>query len=61
MRDKLPVVLEEFDLPSDSIKDNDNNNNNNSYGFINFVNIIYILSFLLSIGSVIVFLYKKLR
>ena len=58
MRDKLPVVLEEFDLPSDSIKDNDNNN---SYGFINFVNIIYILSFLLSIGSVIVFLYKKLR
>ena len=60
MKDKLPVVLENLDLPKDDFAKHENVRKN-SDGFINFVNIIYVLSFILSICSIIVVLFMKLR
>ena len=52
MRDRLPVCIENNDLPSDN--EFINNNNINSYGY---VNILYLVSMIITVASVIVVIF----
>ena len=47
MKNKLPVYLENLDLPSDPYKQEENNN---SYGFIS---IMYMIALIITLGSVL--------
>ena len=53
MRNRLPVELENLELPIDKYSNN-NNNNNKSYGY---VSVLYLLSLLITIGSVLTVLF----
>lgn len=52
MREKLPVDMENFELPVDQFKINDNRNN--SYGF---ANIFYLLGLIITIFSVLTVIF----
>lgn len=52
MRNRLPVELENLELPID--KYSNNNSNNKSYGY---VSVLYLLSLLITIGSVLTVLF----
>ena len=49
MKDRLPVNIENLDLPYDQFKRLDYRNNN-AYGY---VNILYLLGIIVTIGSVL--------
>ena len=53
MNDKLPVDIENLDLPIDQFKKFDRPNNS-SYGY---ANILYILSIIITIGSVLTVIF----
>lgn len=53
MRNRLPVELENLELPIDKYSNN-NNSNNKSYGY---VSVLYLLSLLITIGSVLTVLF----
>ena len=51
MNNRLPVNIENLELPEDQFKKMDNNDNNNtSYGF---ANVMFLLSSLITLGTVI--------
>ncbi len=52
MREKLPVELDNLELPQDDFWDK--NELHNSYGF---ANILYILSMIITVGSVLVVIF----
>ena len=53
MNDKLPVNIENYELPVDQFKRLDNDNSN-SYGY---VNILYLLSIIITLGSVLTVIF----
>ena len=57
MNNKLPVYIENLELPIDDNKKEIDSHNKNSYGY---VSIIYILSMMITIGSVLaIFVFRK--
>lgn len=55
MRERLPVVIENLDLPVDEFKKEEKTN---SYGY---VSILYIISLLITIGSVLTVLILGIK
>ena len=53
MNDRLPVDIENLELPYDQFKRLDNDNTN-SYGF---ANILYLLSIIITLGSVLTVIF----
>jgi len=58
MKNKLPVYIDNLELPQDNLKQIENNNNNNrSYGF---VSVIFLLSTMITLGSLLaILIFKK--
>lgn len=54
MRDKLPVYIENRELPKD--KFNTDNNNNKSYGY---VSILYLSSIMITVISVLTIIFFR--
>lgn len=52
MRDRLPVMLEERELPKDNFRVDDVRSN--SYGYVSF---LYLLSAMITIGSVLTVIF----
>ena len=53
MRDRLPIDMEDFDLPYDEFKRLDRDNSS-SYGY---ANILYLLAILIALGSVLTVIF----
>lgn len=51
MRDRLPVLLENNELPYDKFKKNERSK---SYGYVNF---IYLLSLIITLGSILTIIF----
>lgn len=56
MKERLPVVIENLELPIDEFKKEEVNTN--SYGY---VSILYIISLLITIGSVLTVLIVSIK
>ena len=57
MKNKLPVYIDNLELPQDNLKQIENNNNNRSYGF---VSVIFLLSTMITLGSLLaILIFKK--
>ncbi len=56
MKERLPVVIENLELPIDEFKKEEVNTN--SYGY---VSILYIISLLITIGSVLTILIVSIK
>ncbi len=56
MKNKLPVYIDNLELPKDDLKQE--NKSNNSYGF---VSIIFLLSTLITLGSLLTILIYNNR
>ncbi len=57
MKNKLPVYIDNLELPQDDLKQVVKNNNNRSYGF---VSVIFLLSTMITLGSLLaILIFKK--
>ena len=52
MRDRLPIHIENLELPDRD--DSQESNKNNSYGYVSFM---YLVSLIITIGSVLVIIF----
>lgn len=54
MNNRLPVYIENLELPDKNVRGSKDNERNNSYGY---VSIMYILSLMISVGSILTVLF----
>ena len=52
MRERLPIVIEDLELPISS--DNENISKSNSYGYVSFM---YLVSLIITVSSVLVVIF----
>ena len=56
MRNKLPVYIENRELPKDEFMNNNNNNKDRSYGY---VSILYLASIMITVVSVLTVIFFR--